>query len=131
MFTASTYIINATRSPFDTIVNSMTTIENEWGNSDSATKVAKGIGTIFLNNSASDDAKINAVKKFNNLSYKNYPLTLGGYNSMITNEKEKAYKYYEYMQFKRSLFNSVTNQIEYDNSSGRITKMVFNFDKIY
>ena len=50
---------------------------------------------------------------------------------MITNEKEKAYKYYEYMQFKRSLFNSVTNQIEYDNSSGRITKMVFNFDKIY
>lgn len=131
LFTASTYIINATRSPFDTIVNSMTTIENEWGNSDSATKVAKGIGTIFLNNSASDDAKINAVKKFSNLSYKNYPLTLGGYNSMITNEKEKAYKYYEYMQFKRSLFNSVTNQIEYDNSSGRITKMVFNFDKIY
>ena len=135
LFSSNTYTQNqagqATKNPFTSIINSMTAIENEWGNVDNATKVAKGFSTIFLSNSASNDNKLNAVKKFNSLSYKNYPLTVDGYNSMITNEKDKAYKYYEYMQFKRSLFNSATDQIEYDNATGRIIKMVFNFDKIY
>ena len=53
------------------------------------------------------------------------------YNQLETNEKEKAYKYYEYVQFKRSLFNSKSSEVKYDNVTGRIKQMVFEFVKIY
>ena len=40
------------------------------------------------------------------------------------------YKYYEYVQFKKAVFKSDSSSLKYDNVTGRITQMVFNFDKI-
>ena len=53
---------------------------------------------------------------------------------MASEQKEHIYSYYEYMQFKRALFNSVSNAIKYDdeNGTGRIIQMKFEFTgKLY
>lgn len=135
LFTQNTYsqstIGTTTQNPFNNIIQMTSNIESLYGNSDNASKIAKGFNSIFLGNYANDNDKINAVKKFNSLSSKKYSLDVNGYNNMYSNERENVYIYYEFMQFKRSLFNSVSNQVEYDDSTGRIIKMVFNFDKIY
>lgn len=134
LFNSNTYsqsqVGETTRNPFKTIIDTATAIENKWGGSDNATKVAKGFNSIFLSDSATDSQKKDAVKKFNYSSSKQYTMDISGYNNMNTNEKTDAYKYYEYMQFKRSLFNSASNSIKYDNTTGRITQMVFNFVKV-
>ena len=77
-----------------------------------------------------DDDKINAVKKFNYSSKTKYKLDVTGYTDMTNKEKDKVFQYYEYMQFKRSIFKSDSENLVYDNLTGRITKMVFNFVEI-
>ena len=41
---------------------------------------------------------------------------------------DNAFKYYEYMMFKGSKFKSDSSKLIYDESTGRITQMVFNLD---
>lgn len=107
--------------------------EERYGGSDAATKLAKSIDSIFLNNTASDTNKIEAVKKYNSYVTNNnsrYGLNTNGYDNMNSTEKLNIYKYYEYVQFKRSIFASSANELLYDNISGRIKQMVFNYQKI-
>ena len=119
-----------TRNPFKDIIDIAIGLENRWGGSDDATKIAKGYNAIFKNPSTDAD-KINAVKKFNySSSNKKYNMNVQGYEDMTSNEKDGAFEYYEYMQFKKSVFKSDSSKIVYDNVTGRITQMVFNFDKI-
>ena len=123
----------ATRDPFKNIIETATGLENRWGGSDNATKIAKGIMAIFLENTPtepSENQKIDAVKKWNYSSSKKYSLTVDGYNKMNLEQKANAYKYYEYVQFKKAVFKSDSSSLKYDNVTGRITQMVFNFDKI-
>ena len=102
--------------------------EKRYGGSDSATKLAKSIGSIFLSidkttGTDADKNKIEAVKKYNSYVTNNsskYDLSPNGYDKMNNNEKEIVYKYYEYVQFKRSIFESSSNELKYDNTSGRI-----------
>ena len=122
-----------TKNPLESIIKTATDLENDWGGSDNATKIAKGIKAIFLENTPtppSENQKIDAVKKWNYSSSKKYPLTLEGYNKMNSDQKANAYKYYEYVQFKKAVFKSDSSSLKYDNVTGRITEMVFNFDKI-
>ena len=121
-----------TKNPFENIIKTATDLEKAWGGSDNATKIAKGIKAIFLDDTPTitDNQKKDAVKKWNYSSSKEYPMTVAGYNAMNSEQKIDAYKYYEYMQFKRSVFKSDSNSIKYDNETGRIIQMVFNFDKI-
>lgn len=107
--------------------------EGKYGGSDSATKLAKSIGSIFLKDTPSDTNKIEAVKRYNSYVTNNsskYELSPNGYDKMNNNEKEIVYKYYEYVQFKRSIFESSSNDLKYDGTSGRITQMVFNYKQI-
>ena len=119
-----------TKSPFDNIIKTATDLEKAWGGSDNATKIAKGIKAIFLEGTPTDNQKIDAVKKWNYSSSKEYQITVAGYNLMNSEQKINAYKYYEYMQFKRAVFKSDSNNLKYDNVTGRITQMIFDFDKI-
>lgn len=117
-----------TKNPFSDILTTATNLEREWGGSDNATKIAKGYNSIFVNPKSNDD-KVNAVKKWNALSSKKYDMN-NGYDTMVGNEKNKVRKYYEYMQFKRSIFKSDSSKLIYDNTTGRITGMKFNFVEI-
>ena len=122
-----------TKNPLESIIKTATDLENDWGGSDNATKIAKGIMAIFLENTPtepSENQKIDAVKKWNYSSSKKYSLTVDGYNKMNLEQKANAYKYYEYVQFKKAVFKSDSSSLKYDNVTGRITQMVFNFDKI-
>lgn len=82
-----------------------------------------GISKIFLPNNATEEAKKIATNAFNNItglsvSYKD--LKEG------TPIRERVYKYYEYVQFKRAHFDCVDSK--YNNSTGRITYLEFKFN---
>ena len=114
---------------FKGIIEYATALEKKWGGSDNATKLAKAYNSIF-ENPKDDNERLNAVKKWNYLSSIKYEMSQEEYQKMNRNEKENVSKYYEYMQFKRSIFKSDSSKLIYDNTTGRITQMVFNFDKI-
>lgn len=141
VFQSTQYTQSDTANTFGTIITQMNGIENLYGGADYATKMAKGIDGIILSNEqlaqnrsqgiTDNDSKTAALKKFNSCSnnkkYNNYDL-------MASEQKEHIYSYYEYMQFKRALFNSVSNAIKYDdeNGTGRIIQMKFEFTgKLY
>ena len=42
--------------------------------------------------------------------------------------KDDAYKYYEYIQFKRCIFQCI--DMTYDNNTGRVSNITFNFVKL-
>lgn len=127
------YTQSDTVNKFESILNDMQQIENSYGSADAANKVAKGIDSIFLSDQqltqnrnlgkSDDDSWADAVKKFNACTTK---LKVSDKASLLA-EKENAYKYYEYMQFKRAKFDSVSSAIKYDNSTGRICYMEFSF----
>ena len=113
----------------ENIIDTITNLENDWGGTDNATKIAKGYEAIFVNPKSEED-KTNAVKKFNYLSSNNPGYSVTGYAQMTSEQKDNAFKCYEYMQFKRSVFKSASNSIKYDDATGRITNMAFNFVEV-
>ena len=134
VFTGSgDYVQSDTVNKFEGILTNMQQIENRYGSADAANKVAKGIDSIFLSDQqltqnrnlgkSDDDSWADAIKKFNACTTK---LKVSDKASLLA-EKENAYKYYEYMQFKRAKFDSVSSAIKYDNSTGRIYYMEFSF----
>lgn len=139
VFTASSYSYTQsnTVNTFKSIIDEMGNIEKRYGGADYATKIAKGIDGIILseeqleqnrNKNIDDETSWNnAVKKFNANSNNTKVNSKDG----LLQEKDYMYKYYEYMQFKRALFDSVASSIEYDNQTGRITKMEFKFTGVY
>ena len=138
LFKQSTYTQSNTVNAFGSIIGTnngtgMQKIENDYGGSDAANKVAKGIDSIFLSDQhlaqnrnlgkSDDDSWADAIKKFNACTTK---LKVNDKASLLA-QKENAYKYYEYMQFKRAKFDSVSSSIKYDASTGRIYQMEFEF----
>lgn len=138
LFTQSTYTQSNTVNTFGSIIGTnassgMQKIENDYGGADCANKVAKGIDSIFLStqqltqnqrSGKTDEESWNeAIKKFNSCTTK---LKVNNKNELLA-QKDNAYKYYEYMQFKRAKFNSVSSSIKYDSSTGRICEMEFKF----
>ena len=121
LFGTSTYTQSAVSNAFSDILKETGKIEARYGGVDSATKIAKGFESMKALN---DDA---AIKRF-----KSY-CTNATISSRITTkddvlgERENAYKYWEYIQFKKGIFNFVSSPDEYDKTSGRIVKMNFIF----
>lgn len=111
-----------TINQFNSIIRDATDIEARYGGSDSATRLSKAISTIY----SSDTKEENAIKKFNSLSTK----TKVNNMTELIREKPYVYKYYEYVQFKRTIFKSNSTKIEYDSISGRVSYMCFDFVKV-
>ena len=140
LFNSTKYTQSNTTNTFGEIISNMDKIATEqYGGTDYATKVAKGIDGIILSTEQlrqnreqgikDEDSKKAAVKKFNACSNK---VKYSDYQTMINRQSNNMYSCYEYMQFKRALFNSVSNSIEYDIPTGRIKKMEFKFTgKLY
>lgn len=111
-----------TVNQFNSIIRDATDIEARYGGSDSATRLSKALITIY----SSDTSDENAIKKFNSLSTNKQVSNMTELNA----EKTNLYKYYEYVQFKRTIFKSDSSKIQYDNLSGRISYMRFDFVKV-
>lgn len=117
-------------------------IEAEYGNADSATKLAKAIGTIYpdeaqiqanINKGMTEENTWNEAKRVFNLYSSNAKIEAQDNNvTAIKNEikghVENLNKYYEYIQFKKAAFKCT--KVEYDNATGRIKEMDFSFKSI-
>lgn len=133
LFTTAKYTQSNTVNIFSNIITEVQQIENKYGGSDSATKIAKGIDSIFLSDAQlaqnrrlgknDEDSWNDAIKKFNSYSTNKKANS----KSDLMNEKINIYKYYEYVQFKKAKFNSATDSIKYDSVTGRIYQMEFAF----
>lgn len=122
-------------------------IENEYGAS-CLTSLASSITKIFIDgNSSTAQAKKEAVKVFNNIVKDNKKISEPNeddinnwedkWNKNLSegkNIREKIYKYYEYIQFKRAYFDCASSDgkgnsgVVYDKDTGRIISMNFVFN---
>lgn len=130
---SGTYTQSDTVNKFQDIIGFATETEQRYGGADSATRIAKSIDSIFLSDEqltynsnqgiSNEESWENAKNKFNSYST-NKEVTS---QSELNAEKERVYKYYEYIQFKRGIFKSNSNAIQYDTATGRICYMEFSF----
>lgn len=140
LFTKLIYTQSDTINTFGKIIQEMTDVETKYGGADCATRLAKGIDSIFLSTQqleqnsklgfSEEESWQNAIKKFN--SYSSGFTIPANDKTTLNGQKENIYKYYEYLQFKRGIFKSDSSKIQYDSTTGRITNMKFDFTgKIY
>ncbi len=138
LFTQGTYIQSDVNNVFGSAITNMQQIEMNFGGAPAASRLAKGYDEIYPPAGDTNIASwINAAKKFNNSCENNsYKIsitdttTIDDIKSKLMPHQENLKKYYEYMQFKRSVFKSDPNKITYSVESGKITGMEFNFVKI-
>ena len=119
------------------ILNEMANIESLYGSADVASKIAKNINILYLeeaslnyyNKKKLTDNELKALKE----------LIVQNYNALVKNEhkvskyedipndikSDKVYQYYEYYQFKRGKFNC--SALNFDNITGRVSQIVFEF----
>lgn len=137
LFTGSgnlVYTQSDTINKFGQINDFASETEQRYGGADSATRLAKSIDAIFLSDQqltqnrglglTDEESWKNAIKKFNSYSTK---LTVNSKSTLFA-EKERIYKYYEYVQFKRGKFNSISSELKYDSVTGRVYYMKFDFN---
>lgn len=124
LITENEYKISGVGNSFGSIISDGTIIESTYGTNIS--QISKLISSFFSDEVKNDEnKKANAVKKFNSLS----KTKVTNYNELL-GYKNDIYKYYEYMQFKKGVFNC--ENLTYDNSTGRVNNMKFTFSgKIY
>ena len=125
LFTTNTYTVSGKSNDFgNKVKDEIDDLEGEYGQS-SLTNLTTNLTKIFIDDSSTSQKKKEAVQNFNSASKKN---TVSDFkeikeNSQIRND---VYKYYEYIQFKRAHFDC--EKVEYNNETGRITKMKFKFN---
>ncbi len=127
------YTQSNTVNQMQNIISFTTETETRYGGADSATRIAKSIDSIFLSQTQLEhdqslgfseaESWQNAIERFNAYST---ALQVSNQSNLLA-EKERVCKYYEYVQFKRGKFNSVGSELKYDNTTGRVYQMVFNF----
>mgnify|MGYP000439937832 CR=1 FL=1 len=124
LINSNEYTISSTVNTFDEIIAEGARIERTYGSN--VSQISKLISLLFSDEVKNDEnKKANAVKKFNSLS----KTKVTNYNELL-GYKNDIYKYYEYMQFKKGVFNC--ENLTYDNSTGRVNNMKFTFSgKIY
>ena len=104
------------------IIQPAVTLENKYGGSDVATKLAKNLNTFIMNGSDFDTAKktFNAYCKTIKINSEND----------LKKELPDIFKCYEYMQFKNAVFKC--GSVGYDNATGRVNSISFEYTgKIY
>ena len=125
LFTTNTYTVSGKSNDFgNKVKDEIDDLEGEYGQS-SLTNLTTNLTKIFIDDSSTSQEKKEAVQNFNSASKKK---TVSDFkeikeNSQIRND---VYKYYEYIQFKRAHFDC--EKVEYNNETGRITKMKFKFN---
>ena len=125
LFTTNTYTVSGKSNDFgNKVKDEIDDLEGEYGQS-SLTNLTTNLTKIFIDDSSTSQKKKEAVQNFNSASKKK---TVSDFkeikeNSQIRND---VYKYYEYIQFKRAHFDC--EKVEYNNQTGRITKMEFKFN---
>lgn len=143
MIKSSNYTVSNIKNTFEKEIRTPAKeIEKSYGNADSATKLAKAIDTIYPSQQQIDNNKSkgmtlentwNEAKRTFNLYSSGEKIKAADNNyTAIQSEIEghivNLYKYYEYVQFKKATFKC--NNVEYDNATGRVKKMVFDFVSI-
>ncbi len=101
------------------IVQQAVKLENDYGGSNVATKLAKNLDTFTMKGSDFDTAK----KTFNAYCKKK---TINNQND-LKNELPNIFKCYEYMQFKNGIFRCDNDNIIYDDATGRVKSISFIF----
>ena len=103
-----------------------------YGNADSATKLAKAIDTIYPGSQQIDNNKRKGMTLENTWNEAKRTFNLYSSTAIKTeierNHLNRLYEYYEYVQFKKATFKC--NNVEYDNATGRVKKMNFDFVSI-
>ena len=141
LITETKYTVGGNSNKFEkNIKGKIDTLEKVYGQ-DSLTKLTTNLTKIFpekdiLKKYEKDEETYGnqiteLVKTFNELSRKikiEKPTDLDKVVSQETKKtiREDVYMYYEYIQFKRAHFDC--EKVEYNNQTGRITKMTFKFN---
>ena len=125
LFTTNTYTVSGKSNDFgNKVKDEIDDLEGEYGQS-SLTNLTTKLKKIFIDDSSTSQEKKEAVQNFNSASKKK---TVSDFKEI--NEKSQirqdVYMYYEYIQFKRAHFDC--EKVEYNNETGRITKMEFKFN---
>lgn len=125
LFKSTQYKItkNAQDDKLKQILTTAKGYEDDYGGIEVIQKLVANAGSIFLSSTNPQDyEKEQALKKFNAI-VKGAKAT--NYNTMVNQNKNKVYQYYEYTQFKRAYFNNDSNTTKYDTKTGRIIEMSF------
>lgn len=126
LFTSNSYTIEGNSSQFVTTVeNKINSLEKKYGQS-SLTNLTTNLTKIFVDvapTSGSQQEQL-IIQNFNEASR---VVKIDSFSQIDkgTEIREDVYAYYEYVQFKRAYFDCTNT--EYDNSTGRVTKMDFEF----
>ena len=125
LITKRQYTVEGNSNRFETeIKGEIDRLEDTYGQT-SLTNLTTNLTKIFIDDNATDTEKEEAVKNFNSASRK---LTVDSFSEIEEGKtiRNDVYKYYEYIQFKRAHFDC--EKVEYNNQTGRITKMEFKFN---
>ena len=125
LITETKYTVGGNSNKFETAIKGeIDRLEGTYGQT-SLTNLTTSLTKIFIDDEASDDEKKEAVKNFNLVSKKK---TVSDFEKIKEDSdiRKDVYKYYEYIQFKRAHFDC--EKVEYNNKTGRITKMEFKFN---
>lgn len=122
------YTASATTNTFsNTFYEPIKALENDYG-AETLNNLVTRFNKIFENSNYED-----AIKNFNS-ACKNRRKIIEidkaveeVYDDMVSEHKENVCQYYEYVQFKRAKFNCDTENVRYDQQTGRILEMNFNF----
>lgn len=155
LFTSKSYTQSTTMHIWGTsIIKSVSDLENKYGKKN-IDNLSKEVDTLYIagdfggsveneisgkkevvskfvsmisSGEASDDMKIIYEKIKENYN-KNTPASIRqAYNAIVKDSfKTDVYKYYEYVQFKKALFICESESIIYDEVSGKVSEMIFDF----
>lgn len=126
----------ATSNTFNTnVTDRIKEIEERFGGKNNANNLASGIGNLIVKQNSPEEDRKKAASLYKN----NVPKSLG--NNVNENNiylktnpstgEDYTYicDYYEYIQFKRAHFDcSKSDQVVYNQNTGRITSMTFEFN---
>lgn len=131
---------NTTEKDMKDFIASNLDRERVYGGEDIISKISRNINVLFVN----FGTKKQALKKFYEIVPKKIRDSFGfsdlsdetveaNYDKLTKdnngrNIKIDAYKYYEYIQFKRCIFEC--DNMEYDDKTGRISKITYSFVKL-
>ena len=125
LFTTNTYTVSGKSNDFgNKVKDEIDDLEGEYGQS-SLTNLTTNLTKIFIDDSSTSQEKKEAVQNFNSASKKK---TVSDFKEIDGKSqiRQDVYMYYEYIQFKRAHFDC--EKVEYNNQTGRITKMEFKFN---
>ena len=149
------YTQNTTKNDIIDFIKPNLQYENDYGGEDVISRIAKNISIIFIKDWNTDQNKAfiqkkEALRRFYEIVpetiWKNKLRLINIYKDqnkkIIDNDtvdeayselnshgvKDDAYKYYEYIQFKRCIFKCT--EMKYDNNTGRVSNITFEFVKL-